>query len=303
LPWSGYDENFGFEPEGRPEDRFGARYHFATPGYFRALGVPIVFGRTFESSDDADAPRRVVVNAQLAREVWGDEDPVGNRIAYPSEPSEDDWWTVVGVVGDVKDQPGDELAKAAIYMPFAQEQWTRELLVVVRTHDDPETVAHSLRAELATLDKDLPLAELSALEDVSVRAFAEPRFLSWLTSAFAAAALALAVIGLYGVISYTVSRETRAIAIRMAVGARANDVIREVLSRSLRLVAIGIVVGVVGALITARSLESLLYGVTPHDPLTLFGVTLALGGTALVASLGPARRASQVDPMRTLRSE
>ena len=249
LPWSGYDENFGFEPEGRPEDRFGARFHFATPGYFRALGTPLVYGRAFERSDDANAPRRVVVNAQLANEVWSDENPVGYRVSYTSEPTDEDWWTVIGVVSDVKDDPSDERAKAAIYMPFSQNQWTRELLVVVRTRGEPEAVLTSLRMELTALDKDLPLAEVATLEDVSDRAFAEPRFLSWLTTIFAAVALGLAVIGLYGVISYAVSLETRAIAIRMAVGARAIDVIGEVLSRSLRLVTTGVAVGIVGSLL------------------------------------------------------
>ena len=303
LPWSGYDENFGFEPEGRPEDRFGARFHFATPGYFRALGMPLVYGRAFERSDDANAPRRVVVNAQLANEVWGDENPVEYRVSYSSEPTDEDWWTVIGVVSDVKDDPSDERAKAAIYMPFSQNQWTRELLVAVRTRGEPEAVLASLRSELAALDKDLPLAEVATLEDVSDRAFAEPRFLSWLTTTFAAVALGLAVIGLYGVISYTVSLETRAIAIRMAVGARATDVIGEVLRRSLRLVITGVFIGIVGAPVAARALESMLYDVAPYDPMTLVVVTLILGATTLLASLGPARRTSRVDPMQTLRSE
>ncbi len=303
LPWSGYDENFGFEPEGRPEDRFGARFHFATTGYFKALGMPLVHGRAFERSDDANAPRRIVVNARLANDVWGDENPVGHRVSYSSEPTDEDWWTVIGVVSDVKDDPSDARAKAAIYMPFSQEQWTRELLVAVRTQGEPEAVLAALRSEVAALDKDLPLAEVATLEDVSDRAFAEPRFLSWLTTTFAAVALGLAVIGLYGVISYTVSLETRAIAIRMAVGARAKDVIGEVLSRSLRLVTMGVFIGIVGAPVAARALATMLYDVAPYDPMTLFVVTLILGATTLLASLGPARRASRVDPMRTLRSE
>ena len=265
--------------------------------------MPLVHGRAFERSDDANAPRRVVVNARLANEVWGDENPVGSRLSYTSEPTDEDWWTVIGVVSDVKDDPSDERAKAAIYMPFSQNQWTRELLVAVRTHSDPEAVLASLRMELAALDKDLPLAEVATLEDVSDRAFAEPRFLSWLTTTFAAVALGLAVIGLYGVISYTVSLETRAIAIRMAVGARARDVIGGVLSRSLRLVTTGVFIGIVGALVAARALESMLYDVAPYDPMTLVVVTLVLGATTLLASLGPARRASRVDPMQTLRSE
>ena len=303
LPWSGYDENFGFQPEGRPEDRFGSRFHFATPGYFEALGIPIIYGRTFDPTDNANVAHRVIINEKLAREVWGDENPVGKRLSTSSEPKEEDWRTVVGVVGDVKDDPADESAKAAIYMPFSQQQWTRELVVAVRTRGEPEEVLAGLRAELATLDKDLPLGEVATLDDVSERAFAEPRFLSWLTNTFALVALGLAVIGLYGVISYTVSRETRAIAIRMAVGARAKNVIGDVLSRSLRLVGVGTALGIAGALLAARTLESLLYDVAPYDPATLVVVTLLLAGTALAASLGPARRASRVDPMQTLRSE
>lgn len=303
LPWTGYDENFGFQPEGRPGENFGARYHFATPGYFRALGIPIMYGRTFEPSDDEDAPRRVVVNAELVREVWRDENPVGNRISFSSRPTEEDWRTVIGVVGDIKDEPNDERAKPAIYMPFSQEQWTRELFVAVRTQGPEEDTLASLRAELAGLDKDLPLAEVATLETVTKRAFDEPRFLSWLTTAFASVAFGLAVIGLYGVISYTVSRETRAIAIRMAVGARSRDVLVEVLGRSFRLVAIGVVVGTIGALLSTRAFESRLYEVSAHDPQTFLLVTLFLGATALAASLGPAHRASRVDPMQTLRSE
>lgn len=303
VPWSGYDENFGFEPEGRPGQRFGARFHFATPGYFRALGVPTLGGRTFAPSDDAEAPRRVVVNARLARDVWGQGDPVGRRISFTSEPTEADWWTVIGVVGDVKDGPGADAAKPAVYMPFSQQQWTRELAVVVKTESDPAAVLTSLRAALAELDKDLPLSEVRMLEDVSAGAFDTPRLLSRLTAAFALVALGLAVVGLYGVVAFNVSQETRTTAIRIAIGARSKDLFRDVLRKSLRLVAAGAVLGTAGALVAGRALESLLHGVSPYDPVTLSSAALLLASAALLASLLPARRACRVDPIEALRAE
>jgi len=303
VPWSGYDENLGFGADPRPDERFGARFHFATPGYFATLGVPLVRGRTFRAGDDATTSHVVVVNERLARQVWGDENPIGRRISLPSEPKESDWREVIGVVGNIKDDPAAQASEAAIYMPYSQTQWIRELRLVIRGEGEPRQLLPELTRAVAALDPALPLSEVAELAALTQSVYAGPRLLSRLAVAFALAALCLATMGLYGLIAFVVHHERRAIAIRLAVGARTSRVIIDVLARGLRLVGLGIIAGVAGALALGEALSSLLYGVVPHDPLTFVLVTFLLSACAVAATLGPALRASRVDPIQTLRHE
>jgi hypothetical protein len=296
LPWTGYDENMTV----LPEDRLGepgaemtrTRFHIVTPGYFRTLGVPVVSGREFDGRDDREAPPRVIVNRRLAELGWPGRDPVGRRLTWSLQPDKEDLFEVVGVVGDVKDSPRDADLLPAIFFPHAQQTWRTSLVVAVRTAVEPRALAAALRDELRALDPDLPLAEVRTLDEVAGGAYAEPRFLSVLLGGFAAVALALAVVGLYGVMSYAVGRRGREMAVRQAMGARAVQLVRLVLAQGMRIVAVGAVLGVAGALAATELLRGLLYGVEPGDPWILCGVVAVLAAVTVAANLVPARRAS-----------
>ncbi len=306
LPWTGYDENMSMRPEDRLGDEdaaFRVRFHMVTPGYFKSLGVPILAGREIEIGDDRNAPQRVVINARLAERAWPDGGAVGRRLTWSSEPEEDDFFTVVGVVGDVKDAPGDADLLPAVYFPHAQQTWRNQLQLVIRTAVDPRAVAAAVRHELRELDPDLPLADVRALTSITDESYAEPRFLSWLLGSFAVVALVLALVGLYGVMSYSVGLRRREMALRMALGARSGSLVGLVLAQGMRLVAVGIALGVLAALLLSRVLEGLLYGVSPNDPLTIVSVVALLAAVALLANLLPARRAARVDPVVALRHE
>ncbi|MEE8525471.1 MAG: ABC transporter permease, partial [Thermoanaerobaculia bacterium] len=306
LPWTGYDENLGMRPEDRLGDEdaaFRTRFHMVTPGYFKSLGVPILAGREVDASDDRTAPQRVVINARLAARAWPGGGAVGRRLSWSSEPDEDDFHTVVGVVGDVKDAPGDADLLPAVYFPHAQQTWRNQLQLVIRTTIDPRAVAAAVRRELRELDADLPLADVRTLTSITDESYAEPRFLSWLLGSFAAVALVLALVGLYGVMSYSVGLRRREMALRMALGAGARNLIGLVLAQGMRLVATGITIGVLAALAFSRVLEGLLYGVAPNDPATIVAVVVLLAAVALIANLLPARRAARVDPVVALRHE
>ena len=309
LPWTGYDENMGMTPEDRlggEEATFRTRFHIVTPGYFRSLGVPVLAGRELDASDDREASQRVVVNARLAALAWpgvGAGDVIGRRLSWSTEPDDDDFHTVVGVVGDVKDAPGDADLLPAVYFAHAQQTWRSSLRLIVRTAVEPRAAVAAVRHELRALDADLPLAEVATLAEVADGSYAGPRFLSWLTGSFAAVALALALVGLYGVMSYSVGQRRREMALRVVLGAAAGNVLRLVLGEGMRLVAAGVVAGVAGALALSRVLEGLLYGVEPTDPLTIGAVVALLAAVALVANLLPARRAARADPVAALRYE
>jgi putative ABC transport system permease protein len=292
-----------FIREGRPmtpEESANASYYVATPGYFRALEIPVLAGRSFTEQDTAQAPMVVLVNETMARKHWPGESPIGKRITiwrdekFPRE--------VVGVVGDTRPAL-DTPASAQMYVPYAQDATWGSLTLVARTQGDPATLAAAARNELRALDKTLPVYNVKTMTEVAAASVAQHRASMLLLSAFAGVALLLAVIGIYGVTAYYVTQRTHEIGVRMALGATRGDVLRLVVGQGLRLTLIGLAVGIVAALALTRLLASLLYEVSATDPLAFAVGALLLAVVALAACYVPARRATKVDPMVALRYE
>jgi predicted permease len=305
LPWTGYDENAGFTIEGKTfpdNDGPGGRYHFASADYFRAIGVPLVAGRFFNESDRMDAPSVVLINRAMAERYWPGESAVGHRFTFSSRPKDRDWFTIVGVVGDVKDFPHSPVAAPAFYWPTTQ-QAPRETILAVRGNLDPARLVESLRNEIAALDKDLPLAEVKPLDTVAASAVAGRRLTLWLVGCFAMTALALAAVGIYSVLSYLVAQRAHEIGVRMALGARLGDVLKLVVRQGMTMVLLGVGLGLAAAYGLTRLMKGLLFGVSATDPLTFAAIALLLIVVALVACIVPARRATKVDPVIALRCD
>jgi putative ABC transport system permease protein len=302
IPLTG-GTNGGVGIEGREyppgKDPF-AEKRIASPRYFDVLRIPILTGRVFNERDIAGAPAVVVVNQAFARSYFPGESPLGKRVDFR-------WGTsgmqeIVGVVGDVREQALHQPARPAIYIPFAQNpmEWA---YLLVRTTGDPHGIVPSLRRMVAALDRNLPVADVRTLEDVVAARLADRRLAMSLFGVFSVLSLVLAALGLYAVISYMVVQRRQEIGIRMALGARTEQVVRSVLSQGLALIAAGVIVGALAALWLGQFLSGLVFGVGTTDPATFAGVALLLVMTSLVASLVPALRATQLDPASVLRSE
>jgi predicted permease len=304
LPWTGYDGNFdGYRIEGRPEDyKTMARYHIASPDYFRALGIPLLHGRSLSDRDTDGAPNVVVINEAMANRYWPGEDAVGKRISFVYHPKEKDWIDIVGVVRDVKDQPDSSWVRPAFWMAYTQQS-DRGMYVAVRFTATPAEAAGQLRQAVRRLNPDLAVAELRFMDQIADAAFSSQRFALFLVALFAALALALATFGMYGVISYSVNRRMGEFGLRMALGARPWDLMRLIVGQGVALAAAGAALGLAGALALGHLLSNLLYGVHAADPVTLSGVALLALSTATIACYLPARRATSADPLRSLRSE
>jgi putative ABC transport system permease protein len=304
LPLSGARWSFSFEVDGRPNlppaQQPSLETRVATPGYFRALGLPIVRGRGFTERDVATAPRVVLLSESAVREHFPDEEPIGRRIAlgWGGAGLEAVGGEIVGIVADVKEQGLGKPSPPQIYLPYAQKP-IASLSVVVRSKLPPASLAPAVRRTLVELDPALPLARLASLDEVMARSIAEPRFNALLLGAFAATALLLAALGIFGVTSHAVAQREREIGVRVALGAEPRAVPSLVMRGAGRLV----VLGLAGSLALSRGLASLLFNMSPTDPATLGAVALGLGATALLASALPAVRATHVDPLVALRSE
>jgi predicted permease len=308
LPWTGYDENTGgFTIQGKtppPGEEFHARYHAATPGYFRALGIRLVRGRFFTEGDSHDAPQVWIINETMARLYWPHEDAVGARITFSDRPKARDWITVVGVVGDIKDRPDAHGAEPAFWEPVLQEpDPIQEMSVALRSDSSTARLANELRREVHQLDPTLAVADLRLMDQIADAGVATARFAFFLVGLFAALAIILAAIGIYGVMSYSVSQRIHEFGLRVALGAQRKDVLRLVVSQAAKLTLVGAVVGVTGALAFSRVLKHLIYGVSAADPLTFAAVFVAVVVVGLVACYVPARRATAADPMKALRAE
>jgi putative ABC transport system permease protein len=305
LPLVGDIWGLGFTIEGRPAPLPGERpvgvYRIVQPNYFQTMGATLVAGRDFTERDNETSPGTVIINEAMAHRYWPGEDPIGKRIelsgedSYPRE--------IVAVIKDVKQGDWTAKPRPEFYLPHRQAASPRYLTLVVRTSSAPLQLAAAVQSEVWTIDKNLPVSEVMSFEQAISTSIAEQRFNMLLLGIFAAVALILAVVGIYGVMSYSVTQRTHEIGIRMALGAQSSDVLRMITGQGMALVAIGIGVGLVGAFLLTRLMESLLFGVSVTDPATFIAIPLILAGVALGACFVPARRATKVDPMVALRYE
>jgi putative ABC transport system permease protein len=302
LPLQG-DAGRSFAVEGQPDlgpgHRPGAHYSVACPNYFKALGVPLLAGRDFTHQDTVGAPGVIIINQSMAQKFWPKEDPVGKRIRLESQ---DGWFTVVGVVSDVRHWGLDNENQPQFFRPYTQAAWP-VINIVVRTAAAPMSYAPAMKKALSEIEPDRPVSEMETMQNIVQDSLGSRRFPMLLLSAFALLALALAAVGIVGVVSYSVAQRTHEIGIRMALGARAADVLKLMLSGSMTWVVVGIGVGIAGSLVLTRLLGTLLYGVKPTNPIVLGAVSLLLTCVSLLASYIPARRAAKVDPMVALRYE
>jgi putative ABC transport system permease protein len=273
-----------------------------SPGYFQSLRVPLLRGRFFGEQDGATSPRTAIINATMSRRFWPGEDPLAKRFKFAYQAASDPWITVVGVVGDMHRDGVTRDPVSEIFLPLSQHP-ARGMDLVVRTSADPRSFAGAVRAAIRSADKTAPVFNVSTLEDALRDQVAPRRFQTLLLSLFAFLAVILSAIGVYGLMHYSVTQRTHEIGIRMALGAQPLEVIRLVLGQGGRIALAGILIGVGAALSIGRVLSSLLFGVTPTDPVTFVVVTLLLCVVALDACYIPARRAIRVDPMVALRYE
>jgi predicted permease len=273
--------------------------------YFKAIGIPIESGRGFNSHDSESSPHVVVVSQSLARRLWPNQDPIGRRLKPGF--SNDDWCTVIGVVGDVRQFDLEDTRFLTLYLPYPQAPapfLMQSLTFVARsTSDDPSALITSARHAIAAVDPELPLFDVASMNQLVYRSLSEPRFNTVLLGLFAALALLLAALGTYGVISFLVTARTNEIGVRIALGASQGDVLSQILKRVLWLGGAGLLAGLLGAAIVSRFLHDLLYNVQPTDFATYATASILLIGAALLAGYVPARRAANVDPMVALRYE
>jgi putative ABC transport system permease protein len=303
LPLDGSGPQTLVAVEGRPVPDLAARaivsFDTVTPGYFRTLGIPLLAGRAFMERDDATAPIRVVVSRMFAQRFFPGESPVGRRVLFGKNATPHE---IVGVVGDVRQESLDATPVAAFYLS-ANQRTVATMSVVVRTQPAPLGLGGELRSRVRAIDPDQPVASLRTMEQVAESSLGDRRLTLLLLGAFAGLAFVLAGTGIYGAMAYSVSQRASEIGVRIALGARAQDVRVMVIRQGMRLAAVGVGIGLAAALGLTRVIARLLFGVSATDPLTFAAVALLLGGVALMASLVPARRASRIDPLAALRSE
>jgi putative ABC transport system permease protein len=308
----------GFSIEGRPVAEPGqgpaAVYRVTLPGYFDTMRMSIQRGRDFTMQDDQGAPGVVIVSANMARRHWPGEDAIGKRVVVSQSPLDADarWRTVIGVVADAARESWEGGRGDEIYLPYLQASdylsddappFTYLTVVVRARRGDAAGLMGQMRAHVAEMDRSVAVSDVTTMEEATARALARPRFQRTLLSLCAAAALLLAAAGIHGVVNYGVTRRTREIGLRLALGARGGAVGALVVWQALRQVLLGVAAGWLGTLLIARLMAGLLHGVTPGDPTTLAGATAVLVVVALVASAIPAWRASRVDPVVALREE
>jgi putative ABC transport system permease protein len=276
---------------------------FVDEHYFKTLGVPLVSGRLFDERDVPGRPLVVIVNETLARRSFPGGNAVGRRLKQGGdERPKNPWMEVVGVVGDVKYSGLDAPPEPTFYLSDRQQPSTSRF-VTVRTAADPRSALNSIRAAVSALDRDVPVARLYTIDQLMNESVAAPRFRTTLVTVFAILGLVLAAVGIYGVMAQTVSERARELGVRVALGATTRDVMRMVLVEAFALAAAGVMLGVAGAVATTRLIAALLFGVAPTDPATFVSIAGMLMAIALAGSYVPARRATRVDPIATLRSE
>jgi putative ABC transport system permease protein len=300
---------WGFSNDVTPADRAAeapaggfmqAGWRSVTPGFFRAMGIPLLKGRVLTAADGASGEQPVVVTRGMASRLWPGEDPLGKRVFWGGTDGVPH--TIVGVVGDIRDVQLDAEPTPLMFLPYGEVP-VPGMTLVIRTSGDPSSVAGAVRRELRAEDAQLPLPEVGSLSRNRSSAVAEPRFRMLLLAGFASAALLLATVGVYGVMAFSVAQRTRELGVRMALGAHARRVFALVLKQGMVLAGVGVVLGLAGALAVTRLLQSLLFEISATDPVVLGAVALLLGAVTLIGAYLPARRAARVDPIVALREE
>jgi predicted permease len=307
LPLSNSRMRVTFETEGRPMARGdlpASEYRATGINYFRTMGISLLAGRDFSERDDRKSTAVIIVNEAFAQRFFPGEDPIGKHIkpGITIDEAKPAWREIIGVVGNVKHLRLGAAPDPEYYVPHAQLPFD-SMTIVVNTDGDPRSLISAVQSEVRTLDRDLPVSSVKTLEEYVAASVAQPRFNTLLLAIFAALALILTAVGLYGVMSYSVTQRSHEIGIRMALGARQQDVLKMVVRQGMTLTAIGLSVGLVGAYFLTRLMATLLFGVSATDPITFATIAVLLAGVALGACLVPARRATKVDPMIALRYE
>jgi predicted permease len=292
----------GFAPLLQQKERIGnADFAVVTNGYFQVLGIPLIRGRIFDQHDGADSPHVAVISESLARDIWPNQDPIGHTIEFGNMDGDLRLLTIVGIVGDIHEYGLDAPPRPTVYVNLFQRP--RPAITLTMLSDaDTASITFSARAILQSMDPEIP-ARFRTFSQVYSASLGSRKFNVILIGFFGIVALLLATAGVFGVMAYSVSRRTREIGVRVALGAGSGDVLKMILRQGFRTIIIGVAIGIAGSLALTRSVQSLLFGVTPTDPLTFVGVTLLLIATALLACFIPARRATKVDPMVALRYE
>ena len=305
LTFNGNSMTIGVEgvtdppPGQRPDVIFRA----IGPGYFKTMGIPIVGGRDFTDQDNADSKDVVVISEKTAQHFWPGQDPIGKRLKPGSSTSKSEWREVIGIVKDVRQNDLIAPPKMQMYFSYRQPKEIAANALVVRTTVEPMSLAGSVRNAIWSVDKDQTVADIDTMDHIVAKAVARQRFSMLLLGVFAAVALLLASVGIYGVMSYSVAQRTREIGIRMALGARRADVLQMTVGQGLKLVGAGMILGLGAAFLLTRVMATLLYGISATDPITFIGISVVLLAVAVLASYVPALRATKVDPITALRAQ
>jgi putative ABC transport system permease protein len=307
LPFTYNGDSMSIAVEGIPDpppDQWpDVIYRAVGPGYFSTMGIPLVRGREFNDGETLDTTLGVVISEKTAKHYWPNEDPIGKRLKPGATTSDTPWRTVIGVVKDVRQNDFIAEPKMQMYFSYKQVKSLVANALVVRTSVDPLSLATPVRNAIWSVDKDQPVANIDSMENIVAGAVARQRFSMLLLAIFAALALLLAAVGIYGVMSYTVAQQTREIGIRIALGAKRRDVLEMTVKQGLKLVGLGLVIGLPSAFILTRVMSSLLFGISATDPITFLSISLVVLAVALLASYIPALRATKVDPMIALRAQ
>jgi putative ABC transport system permease protein len=300
VPFASFISNQSFRVPGRPIDpaeQLSAQHNVVSPDYFRALRIRITQGRAFTERDRIGSPPVAVVNETLAQRIWPGESPLGKRLGLGGDESE-----VVGVFADIKQRQLDSEPRLQICVPVLQQPM-RSMFLAARGSSEATMLLPAIRQRMAALDAELPLSDIALLEERVAGSIRRQRFAMLLLAIFAGTALALAVVGLYGVMSYLVAQRTREFGLRMALGAELRDMLKLIVGHGMKLVLAGLVLGVAGALALTKVLAGMLFNVRASDPVTFVAVCALLAAVGAMACYLPARRAAKVDPMVALRAE
>jgi putative ABC transport system permease protein len=290
-------------PDPPPDEWPDVIFRAIGPGYFSTMGIPMIRGRDFTDQDKADSKNVVVISEKTARHYWPGKDPIGKRLKPGSTTSDVPWREVIGVVKDVRQNDFIAEPKMQMYFTYRQLKDLAANALIVRTSVEPMTLTISVRNAIWAVDKNQPVADIDTMDQIVSEAIARQRFSMLLLGIFAALALVLAAMGIYGVMSYSVAQRTHEIGIRMALGARRADVLKMTVKQGLKLVSIGMMLGLAAAFLLTRVLASLLFGISSTDPITFLGISLVLLAVAILASYLPALRATKVDPIIALRAQ